>query len=209
MTLSSSTHTRIFGTLLALIALSATPASCAQDRDRYQDRDRSTDRSRDSERGSIARLDPGTTIPVRVSQSIDVQKEDSRVYTGTVDQDVRGDRGRIVIPRGSHVEMMVRFARDNDLNLDLESVIINGQRYGIRSENKHMESRRDNSVVGQIVGAINGGEAQGSTVRIPRESVVTFRLAQPLEMGVPDRGEDRGGYHYHDYDRDRDSNDRR
>jgi hypothetical protein len=168
-----------------------------------QDRDR--DRDRDSDRDRVARLDPGTVIPVRVNDSIDVDKGDNRVYTGTVDQDVRGDRGRIVIPRGSTVEMMVRYAQDNDLNLDLESVVVNGQRYGVRTEQNHVEARRDNSLVGNIVGAINGGEARGRAVRVPRGSVVTFRLARPLEIGVADRGGDRDGHHYHDdNDRDRD-----
>ncbi len=83
--------------------------------------------------------------------------------------------------------------------LDLESVTVNGQRYAIQTEPNRVESRRDDSIVGAIVGAINGGEARGRAVRIPRDSVVTFRLGRPLIMGVADRGIDRDGYHYHDY----------
>ncbi|MBV9742340.1 MAG: hypothetical protein JO099_01135, partial [Acidobacteriia bacterium] len=99
----------------------------------------------------------------------------------------------------------VRVARDNDLILDLESVVVNGQRYAIRSEPNRVESQRDNSLVGSIVGAVTGGQVQGRAVRIPRDSVVTFRLGQPLEMGVADRGVTRDGNHYHDwYDQDRD-----
>jgi hypothetical protein len=73
-----------------------------------QDRDR--DRERDRDRDRIARLEPGTVIPVRTNQYIDSDKGDNRVYSGTVDQDVRGDNGRIVLPRGAIVEMMVRVA---------------------------------------------------------------------------------------------------
>ena len=99
---------------------------------------------------------------------------------------------------------MVRVARDNDLILDLESVVVNGQRYAIRTDANRIESQRDNSLVGAIVGAINGGEARGRAVRIPRGSVVSFRLERPLEMGIADRGVTRDGYHYHDwYDQDR------
>jgi len=47
-------------------------------------------------------------IPVRVNESIDVERKDNRVYYGIVDQDVRGDNGRIAIPRGSNAELIVR-----------------------------------------------------------------------------------------------------
>jgi hypothetical protein len=172
-----------------------------------QDRDRSGDRDRywDQNRGMYTRLEPGTVVPVRTDRAIDVERRDNRVYYGTVDQDVRGENGRIAIPRGSQAELMVRVAPDNDLILDLESVVVNGQRYAIRTDPNRVESQHDNSIVGAIVGAINGGEAQGRAVRIPRNSVVTFRLEHPLEMGVADRGVTRDGNHYHDwYDHDRD-----
>jgi len=99
----------------------------------------------------------------------------------------------------------VRVARDNDLILDLESVVVNGQRYAIKTDPNRVESIRDNSLVGAIVGAVNGGQARGRAVRIPRDSVLTFRLDRPIDMGVADRGVTRDGRHYHDwYDHDRD-----
>ncbi len=188
--------------LLSVLAIAATGIAVgayAQD----PDRDRDHDRDRIEEHDRATRLDPGTVIPVRVNESIDVDKGDRRVYSGTVDQDVRGDNGRLVVPRGATVELMVRYSRDNDLNLDLESVTVNGQRYAVASDEKHMEAQRDNSLVGSIVGALDGGSVSGRAVRIPRDSVVTFRLSRPLMVGAPDRGEMRDGYHYHDYDPDR------
>jgi hypothetical protein len=186
-----------FAVGLALFTLFVSAPLCsAQDRDR--------DRMSDRDRGMYTRLEPGTVIPVRPTESIDVERKDNRVYHGTVDQDVRGENGRLAIPRGSSAELIVRVAPDNDLILDLESVTVNGQRYGIRTDPNRYESQRDNSLVGAIVGAINGGEARGRAVRIPRNSIVTFRLERPMEMGVVDRGITRDGYHFHDwYDRDR------
>ena len=178
-----------FCTGMAILALGFVPAVSAQDHDRRGDRDR----------GRLTRLEPGTVIAVRTNEGIDVERTDHRIFRGFVDQDVRGDNGRLAIPRGSAVELIVRVARDNDLMLDLESVLVNGQRYAVQTEPNRVESQRDNSFVGAIVGAINGGEARGRAVRIPRDSVVTFRLGQPLVMGVADRGIDRDGYHYHDY----------
>ena len=176
---------RLLG-MAVLMSLSVLPAVFAQDRDRDRD-----DR--------ITRLEPGTLIAVRTNEGIDADKGDNRVYTGIADQDVRGDNGRLAIPRGSRVELMVRVEPDNDLIIDLESVNVNGNRYAVRTNVNRQESRRDDSIVGAIVGAIQGGQARGRSVHIPRDSVLTFRLQRPLEMGVADRGIDRDGRHYHDY----------
>src|SRR5579872_4785558 len=185
-------RTAIGGTAIAL-ALCLLPVASAQDRD--GDRDRMRDH--------LTRLEPGTVIPIRMNETIDVDRRDNRVYRGTVDQDVRGGNGRLAIPRGSSAELIVRVAPDNDLILDLDSVMVDGQRYGIRTDANRIQSEKDHSVVGAIVGAISGGQARGRAVRVPRDSVVTFRLERPLEMCVADRGVDRDGRHYHDYDHDR------
>ena len=178
-------------------ALFVTPMIQAQNRDRDFDRDRRYEGDR------ITRIQPGTNVTVRTDATIDVERRDNRVYTGIVDQDVRGDDGRLAIPRGSSVEMIVRVARDNDLVLDLESIMVNGQRYAIKTDPNRVESERDNSLVGSIIGAINGGQVQGRAVRIPGGSLLNFRIQRPLDMGVVDRGIMRDGRHYHDYYGDR------
>ncbi len=177
--------------VLALLSLA--PLVAGQDRDRDRERDRN----------AVTRLEPGTVIAVRTNESIDVNRRDNRVYPGIVDQDVRGTNGALAIPKGSPVELIVRVAPDNDLILDIESVTVNGQRYAIRTDPNRIESQRDNSIVGAIVGAINGAQPRGRAVRVPRDTVVTFRLDRPMEMGVADRGLDREGHHYHDYYGDR------
>ena len=195
-----SSKTQLATGLAAFTLLVAAPLCQAQDRDRYGDRDRW-----DANRNMYTRLEPGTVIPVRTNETIDVMRRDNRVYYGTVDQDVRGDNSRIAIPRGSQAEMMVRVMPDNDLVLDVESVVVNGQRYAIRTDRNHIESDKNVGIVGNIVGALNGGVVQGRAVRVPRDSVVSFRLQQPLDMGVADAGVTREGHHYHDwYDHDRD-----
>ena len=168
--------------------------------------------SRAQPRDPVTRIEPGTNITVRPTTAIDVERFDNRVYYGTVDQDVRGENGRLGIPRGSRVELIVRVRRDNDLILDLESVTVQGKRYAIQTERNRVESRRDNSLVGSIVGAINGGQYEGRAVRIPAGTILNFRVQAPLFVDVVDRGVDRDGNHYHDwyrrddyyrYDRDR------
>lgn len=167
----------------ALIILSG--AAVAQDRDRDRDRDRDHDRDR------VTRIEPGTAITVRTNEPIDVDRRDTRVYRGTVDQDVRGETGRMAIPRGSTVELVVRVAADNDLKLDLESVNVNGERYAVQADPNRIESKKDDSVVGSIIGAIEGGEVRGRAVHVPRDSILTFRIERPMVIGVHRGGEDR------------------
>lgn len=178
----------MIASLFAISALCLSSMAIAQNHDRDRDR--------------ITTLLPGTVIPVRTNEAIDVDKGDYRVYRGIVDQDVRGNDGHLAIPRGSGVELIVRFSRDNDMILDIDSVTVNGVRYAPKTYTKRVESQPDNSVVGSIFGAISGGEVRGRAVRVPRDTVVTFRLQQPLTMGIADRGVERNGYHYHDYERD-------
>jgi hypothetical protein len=170
--------------------LSFAPSAVSQDRNGERFR---------YEGDRVTRIEPGTNISVRTNEPIDVERFDNRVYYGTVTQDIRGDNGRLAIPRGARVELIVRVMRDNDLVLDLESVDVNGQRYAIQKDRNRVESQRDNSLIGAIVGAINGGQARGRAVRIPRDSVLDFRIQAPLIVGIADRGVDRGGYHYHDW----------
>jgi hypothetical protein len=79
------------------------------------------------------------------------------------------------------------------------------------------------AVIGSIIGAIAGGGkgaaigaatgaaagaagqtvTRGGSVRLPSESVVTFRLDRPLTVGTHDSGYMRDGRHYHRYDSER------
>lgn len=182
----------------------------------------------------MARIEPGTLIPVRTNDRITSDRADGRIFTGSVDQDVMGSDGRLAIPRGSNVELIVRVARDQDLILDLESVTVEGQRYAVDAGADHVEATSDKdtvgankrtgkfvgggAILGAIVGAAAGGgkgaaigagvgaaagagteiATSGREVRIPSESIVTFRIDRPLVVGVPDRGDEHEGYHYHD-----------
>ena len=65
------------------------------------------------------------------------------------------------------------------------------------------------AAIGAATGAAAGAGAQiitqGRTVRVPAESLVTFRLARDLNVGVQDTGYSRNGRHYHQVLSKRDS----
>jgi len=186
----------------------------------------------------FTRIEPGTEIVIRTNQFIDSDRRDSRIFTGTVDRNIRGGNGRLAIPRGSQVEMIVRTAPDNDLILDLESVMVSGQRYAIDTASERIESEKrpglgenrstaehvgGGALLGTIIGAIAGGGkgaaigaaagaaagagaqvmTRGRRVKVPAESLLTFRIERPLLVGVAHRGYDRDGAHYHEYGPDR------
>ena len=177
-------------------------------------------------------VDAGTTIAIRTNEEINVTKSDGRVFSGAIDTDVKDTQGRVALPRGTYVEMIVRQIGDNEYALDLESVSVSGRRMAVQADDSAVTAERKEgigansrtgkyvgggAVVGAIIGAITGGGkgaaigagvgaaggagaqvlTRGSSVKVPSESLVTFRLQESLNTGVPDRGFSRNGYHYH------------
>jgi hypothetical protein len=57
------------------------------------------------------------------------------------------------------------------------------------------------AAIGAVAGAAAGAGTQvltrGRELNIPPESLVTFRLEQPMELDVPHHGYERDGHHYH------------
>jgi hypothetical protein len=121
----------------------------------------------------LARINPGTFITVRTTQSIASDRTDGRMFSAVVDEDVWDDYKRLsapVIPRGSRVDLVVRTARDGDLVLDMDSIYAHGQRYQVNAAPERIESdngrHNDNNtaayagggaLLGTIIGAIAGG----------------------------------------------------
>ena len=112
----------------------------------------------------------GETIPVRMSESVSASQADGRIFRGTVDRDVRDSDGRLAIPAGSAVELTARQASSDTLVLDLESVMVNGQRYGIAGSSEASGSDQGlgqnkrtakyvggGAILGTILGAALGG----------------------------------------------------
>jgi len=117
----------------------------------------------------------GTTLQVRTTEPIDTQSMDGRIFTGTIENDVRDTQGRMAIPRGATAELVVRRDADDDLVLDLDSVTVNGRRYGVDATGNRVgggidiknsgigankETARNvggGALLGAILGAVIGG----------------------------------------------------
>jgi hypothetical protein len=185
---------------------------------------------------SSAILAAGTTVSVRTNEDIEADESDGRVYRGVVDQNIVDRSGRVLIPRGSDVELIVRNTSDDELSVDLDAITVNGRRYGVESESNSVTAERKEgigvnkrtgkyvgagAVLGAIIGGITGGGkgaaigagagaaagagaqvlTRGREVKIPAETLLTFRLQEPMRTGIVDSGYTRDGRHYHDVQR--------
>ena len=121
---------------------------------------------------ALSTIESGTALQIRVTEAIDTQAADGRVFTGIVDSDVRDTQGRLAIASGSTAEMVVRKTADNELVLDLDSVTVNGRRYGVdatrarlgESSNSGLGANKETArnvgggaALGAILGAVIGG----------------------------------------------------
>src|SRR6185295_3837541 len=121
---------------------------------------------------SAGTIDAGTTITVRTNEQINANNNDGRVFSGVVEQDVVNRAGSVAIPKGSNVELVVKNISKDQVALDLDSVMVNGQRYGIQSQDSVVSSEGADGLgankrtgkyvggaaaIGAIIGAIAGG----------------------------------------------------
>jgi hypothetical protein len=118
-----------------------------------------------------------TEIQVRTNDAIDSRTTDGgRTYAAEIYQDVLGENGKVVVPRGSRAELVIRELKEGGtvsaprLVLDLQNVEVNGQRYlvstedlsqsnnaGIGKNRRTAEMVGGGAALGGIIGAIAGG----------------------------------------------------
>jgi hypothetical protein len=130
--------------------------------------------------GHIAKIERGTILPVRLDQAIEVDREDHRVYTGTVDENVAGENGNRGIPHGSQVELKVRRATDDQLTLDVEAINVYGVRYVVFSDPNQFE--RNHNLTAAIVETVAVNHVRGPVIMVQRDTVINFQIERPLEM---------------------------
>ena len=121
------------------------------------------------------RVPSGTEITVRTNGRIDAKNTNQgRIYSAVVDRDVRDGSGNVVIRRGADAELIIRSSSNRELQLDLESVSVDGRRYVVSTTDEVISSEGDRkdgvganqrtakyagggAVIGSIIGAIAGG----------------------------------------------------
>jgi len=154
------------------------------------------------------------------------------MFHGVVDQAVLDRSGKVAIPAGSDVDLIVRSTSDRELTLDLDTITVNGQRYTVDTEDSVTTTSQGKdgigangrtgkyvgggALLGAVIGAIAGGGkgaaigagagaaagagtqilTRGRNVSVPTESLLTFRLQEPLRTGIVDNSFVRDGRRY-------------
>jgi len=170
-------------------------------------------------------LPAGALIPVRTEETIDAAvAAPGQTYAAEVTRNVTDADGAVVIPRGSNAQIIIRSATRggrikgaSDLDLDLDSVSVEGHRYrletqdvikkgrdGVGKNRRTAEFTGGGAAIGAIIGAIAGGGkgaaigaasgagagagtqivTKGAAIRIPAETILTFKLEAPLQLAA-------------------------
>jgi hypothetical protein len=111
----------------------------------------------------------GSEIAVRSNEAIDsTNARANQKFSGTVEQDVNGSNGEVLIPKGSPAELVVRQVSNGgttgsaEVALDLAAIDIGGHRYIVSSQDLQQTNNQGigkNKRTGEMVG---GGAALGT-----------------------------------------------
>ena len=117
----------------------------------------------------------GTIVQVRTNQTIDSRSAaPGHVFTGLVAHKVTDRTGHVVIAGGSPAELVVRNVSKHKMLLDLQAIMIEGQRYHVLSDTATVEGTNKSdlgankrtakfvgggALGGSVIGAIAGGGA--------------------------------------------------
>ncbi|HEY6345339.1 MAG TPA: DUF3011 domain-containing protein [Bryobacteraceae bacterium] len=118
--------------------------------------------------GFVSRITPGTVVTVRTNGLIDAQRLGG-VYQAIVAEDVFDRDGRVAIPRGSLIQMIVRETANGEMVLRVDSIAVDGQPYGLAA---------GPAMLGQGPLAAPGEEilARGPRLYVPPDTLLTFQL---------------------------------
>jgi hypothetical protein len=144
----------------------------------------------------------GTTVQVRTTESIDAQTADGRIFKGTVESDVRDAEGRLAIPSGALAELVVRRDTENDLVLDLDSVTVNGRRYGVDATRNRIGGGIDvrNSGIGankETARNVGGGALLGAILGADSDKRAAGECSGRVTALIPPTERDESRYQRH------------
>jgi hypothetical protein len=124
-----------------------------------------------------ATLAAGTEISVLTNDNIDSKTANTgQVFSADVAQNIMDSSGRVVIPKGSEAQLILRNVNSggvtgtSEMALDLQSVKVGGHRYMVSTENLEQQGNSGigankrtgeyvggGAVLGTLIGAIAGG----------------------------------------------------
>lgn len=128
--------------------------------------------------GNYRTISAGTELAVRTNEKIDSKTAtEGRTYSAEMSRDVMDESGNLFVPKGSEAQLVIRsssggsVANSSDLVLDVQSVMVNGQRFMVSTQDLRQSGGRDGvgrnrrtaeivgggTAIGTLLGAIGGG----------------------------------------------------
>jgi hypothetical protein len=169
--------------------------------------------------GAPNEIPAGTQLEVRTNEAIVSSKGEGKAYNAQIETDVVGSDGKVLLPKGAPVELVVMETREKSgvrgagLRLGMRSVTVNGQTYlviskemeestGLGRNRRTAEMVGGGAALGTVIGAAAGGGkgaalgglagaaagalaqvlTAGKEVKIPAESVLKFKLDEPVQL---------------------------
>lgn len=118
--------------------------------------------------GFVSRITPGTVVTVRTNTLIDPQRLGG-VYEAVVAHDVFDRDGRVAIPRGTLMQMIVRESPNGGMALGVDSIVVDGQPYSLQA---------GPAMMGQSPSAVPGEEilVRGPRLYVPPDTLLEFQI---------------------------------
>ncbi|MDQ6701070.1 MAG: hypothetical protein M3Z36_12895 [Acidobacteriota bacterium] len=128
--------------------------------------------------GNYRTIPSGAELSVRTNEKIDSKNaSEGRTYSAEIARDVMDENGNLFVPKGSEAQLVIKsmsggsLAGSSDLVLDVQSVMVNGQRYMVSTQDLRQSGGRDGigrnrrtaevvgggTAIGTLLGAIGGG----------------------------------------------------
>jgi hypothetical protein len=121
--------------------------------------------------GASITIPSGTELAIRTNEAIDSATSTAgQRFSAVMYSDVLDSAGAVAIPRGSDAGLIIRSTAGSDLVLDIDSVVVAGQRYvvstsdlqkegrdGIGANRRTAEMVGGGAAIGAIIGAVVGG----------------------------------------------------
>jgi hypothetical protein len=202
---------------LAIAAAALVLAGCSESRNRTADTVTQPPAIRVA--GALNEIPAGTELEVLTNEPINSSSGEGRTYAAQIATDVVGADGRVLLPKGSEVELVLLEAKEGGgitgpkVQLGMRSVTVNGTTYlavsedvtktgglGANERTAHMvgggaalgaaigavASGGKGAVIGGLIGAAAGAAAQvltqGKELQIPAETLLTFKLDEPIQL---------------------------
>ena len=118
--------------------------------------------SSDSTSGQVP---SGTQIVIRTMDEINVSSIDqSRDYDAQIDREVLSSDGRVLIPARSPVKLSVFSSGNNELELGVRTITINGQTYSVNTDTEKRTQREGLGKNKRTATMVGGGAALGTLI---------------------------------------------